>query len=210
MTTSALFQGLILGLGMIIPIGAQNSYILSQGIKRNHHFLAATICMLCDVLLIGLGIFGGGKLIASSEWLMLLIGWGGVTFLVVYAVLSFKSVWRNQYLVTTHIAAAKSRKTIIGTTFAVTLLNPHVYLDTVMILGSVGGTFDGNEKWAFAIGTMLASILWFYTIAFGAAKLAPWLGTPKVQRVIDALVGTIMLFIAYSVFNTLSIIPIIE
>ena len=149
MATSALFQGLILGLGMIIPIGAQNSYILSQGIKRNHHFLAATICMLCDVLLIGLGIFGGGKLIASSEWLMLLIGWGGVTFLVVYAVMSFKNVWRNQYQVATHIAAANSRKKIIGTTFAVTLLNPHVYLDTVMILGSVGGTFDGNEKWAY-------------------------------------------------------------
>ncbi|GGP83267.1 LysE/ArgO family amino acid transporter [Shewanella ulleungensis] len=203
MTTSALFQGLILGLGMIIPIGAQNSYILSQGIKRNHHFLAATICMLCDVLLIGLGIFGGGKLIASSEWLMLLIGWGGVSFLVVYAAISFKSVWINQYSVATHITATTSRKKIIGTTFAVTLLNPHVYLDTVMILGSVGGTFDGNEKWAFAIGTMLASILWFYTIAFGAAKLAPWLGTPNVQRLIDSLVGVIMLIVAYSLLTTL-------
>lgn len=203
MATSALFQGLILGLGMIIPIGAQNSYILSQGIKRNHHFLAATICMLCDVLLIGLGIFGGGKLIASSDWLMLIIGWGGVSFLVVYAMMSFKNVITNQYTITSHVAAANSRKKIIGTTFAVTLLNPHVYLDTVMILGSVGGTFEGNEKWAFAMGTMLASILWFYTIAFGAAKLAPWLGTPNVQRLIDSLVGTIMLIVAYSLLTTL-------
>jgi L-lysine exporter family protein LysE/ArgO len=120
---------------------------------------------------------------------------------------SFKNVLRNQYQIATHITAANSRKKIIGTTFSVTLLNPHVYLDTVMILGSVGDTFDGNEKWAFAIDTILASVLRFYTIALGAAKLAPWLGAPKVQRVIDVLVGTIMLFIAYSVFNTLLIIP---
>lgn len=203
MVTSALLQGLILGAGMIIPIGAQNSYLLSQGIKRNHHILAATICMFCDVILIGLGIFGGGKLIASSKWLMLIIGWGGICFLIVYAAISLRNVWRNQYQVTTHEAAANSRKHIIGTTLAVTLLNPHVYLDTVMILGSVGGMFEGNERWAFAIGTVLASVLWFYSLAFGAAKLAPWLGKPKIQRVIDALVGAIMLFIAYSVFNTL-------
>ena len=203
MATSALFQGLILGLGMIIPIGAQNSYILSQGIKRNHHFLAATICMLCDVLLIGLGIFGGGKLIASSEWLMLLIGWGGVTFLVVYAVMSFKNVWRNQYQVATHIAAANSRKKIIGTTFAVTLLNPHVYLDTVMILGSVGGKFQGNERIAFAVGTMLASIIWFYSLAGAAAKMSPWLSQAKVKRTIDIVVGLIMCAIALSLFNNL-------
>ncbi|WP_445777675.1 LysE/ArgO family amino acid transporter [Shewanella sp.] len=203
MTTSALFQGLVLGLGMIIPIGAQNSYLLSQGIKRNHHFLAATICMLCDVLLIGIGIFGGGKLIASSEWLMLFIGWGGVSFLVVYALVSFKSVYANQYTVTTHVATANSRKKIIGTTFAVTLLNPHVYLDTVMILGSVGGTFAGNEKLAFAIGTVLASVLWFYSLAFGAAKLAPLLGKPQIQRVVDALVGAIMLLVAYALLMTL-------
>lgn len=203
MAISALFQGLILGAGMIIPIGAQNSYVLSQGIRRNHHFLAATICMVCDVLLIGLGIFGGGKLIASHELLMLAIGWGGVLFLAVYAAMSFKSVYQNNYQNTTHEAAANSRNKIIGTTFAVTLLNPHVYLDTVMILGSVGGTFEGNEKLAFAFGTMLASVLWFYSLAMGAAKLAPWLGTPKTQRIIDGLVGTIMLVVAYSVFTTL-------
>jgi L-lysine exporter family protein LysE/ArgO len=205
MAASALLQGLILGAGMIIPIGAQNSYILSQGIKRNHHILAATICMVCDVALIALGIFGGGKLIASHEWLMLSIGWGGVLFLSAYAIFSFKQVWQNTYQVAVNATALNSRKKIIGATFAVTLLNPHVYLDTVMILGSVGGKFDGNEKLAFALGTMLASILWFYSLAFGAAKMAPWLGAPKVQRIIDALVGIIMLVIAYSLFSSLKI-----
>lgn len=203
MITSALLHGLILGAGMIIPIGAQNSYILSQGIKRNHHILAATICMVCDVLLIALGIFGGGKLIASHEWLMFSIGWGGVLFLSTYAALSFKNVWLNTYKEATNTKNLNSRKKIIGATFAVTLLNPHVYLDTVMILGSVGGTFDGNEKLAFALGTMLASILWFYSLAFGAAKMAPFLGNPTVQRVVDIIVGLIMLLIAYSLMNTL-------
>lgn len=205
MTLSALFQGLVLGAGMIIPIGAQNSFVLSQGIKRNHHIMAATICMICDVTLIALGIFGGGKLIASNEYLMLAIGWGGVLFLLTYAGLSFKQVWQNRYQTASLEKATNQRKKIIGTTFAVTLLNPHVYLDTVMILGSVGGTFEGHEKYAFAIGTMLASIIWFYSLAMGAAKMAPWLGQPKVQRIIDGVVGLIMIFIAYSVFSTLLI-----
>ncbi|WP_286265157.1 LysE/ArgO family amino acid transporter [Thalassotalea atypica] len=203
MSFTAMLQGLILGAGMIIPIGAQNSYVLSQGIKRNHHILAATICMVCDVILIGLGIFGGGKLIASHEYLMLAIGWGGILFLTVYASIAFKNAWQNQYQQAGQLKAANNRKKIIGTTLAVTLLNPHVYLDTVMILGSVGGTFDGNERLAFAIGTMLASILWFYSLALSAAKMAPWLGHPKVQRGIDILVGLIMVLVAYSVFNTL-------
>lgn len=203
MTVSALFQGFILGAGMIIPLGTQNSYVLSQGIKRQHHLLTASICMLCDVLLIALGIFGGGKLIASNEYLMLIIGWGGVLFLTVYALLSFKQVYQNRYRLATEVTATNNRKKIIGTTLAVTLLNPHVYLDTVMILGSVGGAFVGSEKLAFAIGTMLASIIWFYSLAVGAARLAPWLGAPKGQRLIDALVGLIMLVLAYSVFTTL-------
>jgi len=200
---SALFQGLVLGAGMIIPIGAQNSYVLSQGIKRHHHFLAATICMVCDVSLIGLGIFGGGKLIASNEWLMLLISWGGILFLLAYGGMAFKNAFINQYQLPGQVKALGSRNAVIGTTLAVTLLNPHVYLDTVMILGSVGGTFDGNEKLAFAIGTMLASILWFYSLAGSASKLAPWLGQPKVQRGIDIVVGLIMYAVAYSVFNAI-------
>lgn len=203
MATSSFFHGMILGAGMIIPIGAQNSYILSQGIKRNHHILAATICMVCDVALIALGILGGAKLIESHDWLMLSIGWGGVLFLSAYAMFSFKQVWKNTYQVAVNTTAFNSRRKIIGATFAVTLLNPHVYLDTMMILGSVGGKFDGNEKLAFALGTMLASTLWFYSLAFGAAKMAPWLSAPKVQRVIDALVGLIMLVIAHSLFSTL-------
>jgi len=203
MAVSALFQGLVLGLSMIIPIGAQNSYVLSQGIKRNHHFLTATICMLCDVLLIALGIFGGGQLIASNDLLMLVIGWGGTIFLVTYAGLAFKNVWLNRYQSPDQVETLNNKKAVVATALAVTLLNPHVYLDTVMILGSVGGAFVGNEKVYFAIGTVMASIIWFYSLASGAAKLAPWLGRPKVQRGIDLFIGLVMCFVAYTVSTSL-------
>jgi len=202
---SPLLQGLFIGASMIIPIGAQNSHILNHGIKRNHHFLAATICMLCDVVLIALGVFGGAKLIASSPSLVTIISWGGICFLLAYASLSFRQAWLNNYQQAHELAAGINKKPwlVVASTLAVTLLNPHVYLDTVMILGSVGGQFDGNEKIAFAMGTMLASILWFYSLAGAAAKMSPWLNQAKVKRAIDLLVGLIMCAIAFSLFNTL-------
>jgi L-lysine exporter family protein LysE/ArgO len=203
---SPLFQGLFLGASMIIPIGAQNSHVLNHGIKRQHHFLAATICMVCDVALIALGVFGGAKLIASSPSLVTVISWGGIIFLLSYAGLSFRQAWLNRYQLKQVLSQDKSTKgklVVIASTLAVTLLNPHVYLDTVMILGSVGGQFAGNEKIAFAVGTMLASILWFYSLAGAAAKLSPWLNQAKVKRSIDIVVGLIMCAIALSLFNSL-------
>lgn len=202
---SPLLQGLFLGASMIIPLGAQNSHVLNHGIKRNHHFLAATICMLCDVILIALGVFGGAKLIASSPNLVTIISWGGILFLCGYASLSFSQAWLNNYEKCQKTASAANKKPwlVIISTLAVTLLNPHVYLDTVMILGSVGGQFQGNEKIAFALGTMLASMLWFYSLAGAAAKMSPWLNQAKIKRVIDIVVGLIMCAIAWSLFNNL-------
>lgn len=203
--TSALFSGLFLGASMIIPLGVQNSYVLSQGIKKNHHFLTATICMVCDVVLIALGIFGGGELISSSNIMKLVMGWGGIIFLTTYSSISFIKAWKNQYGDPESVSALSSRKAVVGTTLAVTLLNPHVYLDTVMILGSVGGTFAEQEKLFFALGTILASILWFYSLAGGAAKLAPWLAKPKAQRLIDIFIGSIMLFVTFKLFTSLNL-----
>lgn len=202
---SPLLQGLFLGGSMIIPLGAQNSHVLNHGIKKNHHFLAASICMLCDVVLIALGVFGGAKLIATSPTLVTVISWGGILFLCGYAGLSFRQAWLNNYNSAQEKAEKNHKKPwlVIASTLAVTLLNPHVYLDTVLILGSVGGQFEGNEKIAFALGTMLASMLWFYSLAGAAAKMSPWLNQAKVKRVIDTLVGLIMCAIAGSLFNSL-------
>jgi L-lysine exporter family protein LysE/ArgO len=199
---SPLFQGLFIGASMIIPIGAQNSHVLSHGIKRNHHYLAATICMLCDMILIGIGVFGGAKLLSTSPLLVKIITVGGILFLLSYAALSFKSAWKNTYHLHVSQVNKKKKAAVITTTLAVTLLNPHVYLDTVMILGSVGGQFEGHEKIAFAVGTMLASVLWFYSLAGAASKISPWLSKPKTQRIIDCVVGLIMCLIAYSLFRS--------
>lgn len=202
---SPLFQGLFLGASMIIPIGAQNSHVLNHGIKKNHHFLAATICMFCDVTLIGLGVFGGAKLISTSPSLVAVISWGGIIFLFSYAGLSFRQAWLNNYQGNRENIEKTIKRPwlVIASTLAVTLLNPHVYLDTVMILGSVGGQFEGDEKLAFAIGTMLASIIWFYSLAGAAAKMSPWLSQGKVKRSIDIIVGLIMCAIALSLFNNI-------
>lgn len=202
---SPLFQGLFLGASMIIPIGAQNSHVLNHGIKKNHHFLAATICMFCDVTLIGLGVFGGAKLISASPSLVAVISWGGIIFLFSYAGLSFRQAWLNNYQGNRENIEKTIKRPwlVIASTLAVTLLNPHVYLDTVMILGSVGGQFEGDEKLAFAIGTMLASIIWFYSLAGAAAKMSPWLSQGKVKRSIDIIVGLIMCAIALSLFNNI-------
>ncbi|UUO25506.1 amino acid transporter [Colwellia sp. M166] len=202
---SPLLQGLFLGAGMIIPIGAQNAHVLNHAIKRHHHFLAASICMFCDVVLIALGVFGGAKLIATSPTLVTVISWGGITFLLAYASLSFRQVWQNNYDSNQQASSALDKKPwlVIVSTLSVTLLNPHVYLDTVMILGSVGGQFQGNERIAFAVGTMLASIIWFYSLAGAAAKMSPWLNQAKVKRAIDIVVGLIMCAIALSLFSSL-------
>lgn len=202
---SPLFQGLFLGASMIIPIGAQNSHVLNHGIKKNHHFLAATICMFCDVALIGLGVFGGAKLISASPSLVAVISWGGIIFLFSYAGLSFRQAWLNNYQGNRENIEITIKRPwlVIASTLAVTLLNPHVYLDTVMILGSVGGQFEGDEKLAFAIGTMLASIIWFYSLAGAAAKMSPWLSQGKVKRSIDIIVGLIMCTIALSLFSNI-------
>ena len=205
MIFSAMIQGIVLGLGMIIPIGAQNAYVLGRGINRNHHLLAATICIVFDIALITAGIFGASALISSNEYLMLFITWGGILFLFTYGVLSFKASFQNNYQKMVTESLFKSRKVVIATIFAVSLLNPHVYLDTVVILGSVGGQFEGQDKLSFAAGTMLASIIWFYSLALGAAKMGPFLSQPKILRGIDFVVGCIMWAITFSLYqHTLS------
>ncbi|NQZ50011.1 MAG: amino acid transporter [Moritella sp.] len=200
---TATIQGLLLGGSMIIPIGAQNAYILNQGIKRNHHFLTASICILCDALLISAGVFGAGSLLALNPDLLQIITWGGIVFLSVYGAMSFRSAWQYQYGKTELDGTHKSRKMVVMATLAVTLLNPHVYLDTVVVLGSVGNQFSGDNRLAFAAGTILASTLWFYGLAFSAAKFSNWLNRPKVQRIIDITVGGIMWVIASSLYRNL-------
>ncbi|MDE1465296.1 LysE/ArgO family amino acid transporter [Spartinivicinus sp. A2-2] len=183
---------------MIIPIGAQNAFVISQGIKRNYHLLAASICLLCDIGLIALGVFGSSGFVSEDDFLYQALTWGGAIFLLIYGTISLKKVIQP---VANNMELSRdsnnlSLKLVIISALAVTLLNPHVYLDTVMILGGASLKYTGDEKIMFAIGCMLASVVWFYFLAILAARLAPWLLNQKVQKGIDFVIGVVMWFIA--------------
>ncbi|KGJ89462.1 LysE/ArgO family amino acid transporter [Thalassotalea sp. ND16A] len=200
MSLVPIFKGFVIGAGLIIPIGVQNSYILSQSIKRNHHLLAATICILCDFILMSLGVFGGGALINSNSMLAELITWGGIIFLTVYGLIFFKQFYLANNDDMLKEIKPSTRKAVIFTTLAVTLLNPHAYLDTVVIIGSISGKFADADKLAFLFGTLLASIAWFYALSLGAARMSPWLSQRKVQRGINLIVAILMWTIAWFLF----------
>ncbi|OAJ95297.1 LysE/ArgO family amino acid transporter [Vibrio bivalvicida] len=189
-------QGFGLGASMIIPIGAQNAYVLNQGIKRHHHLTTATICSVLDIVFISLGIFGGGALLSKNETLLMLVTLGGIAFLAVYGSLSLRSAFATQEEETQLNQTLRGKRAVILGALAVTVLNPHLYLDTVVILGSIGGQFEGQDRVAFAIGTMMASLVWFFSLSIGAAKLGPTLSQPRVKQGIDIAVAIMMYVIA--------------
>ncbi|MCR9422764.1 LysE/ArgO family amino acid transporter [Vibrio sp. RM-69-4] len=201
-----LLQGFGLGATMIIPIGAQNAYVLNQGIKRNHHLTTATICSLLDVIFISLGIFGGGALLSSNEILLTSVTLGGVAFLSFYGFISLRSAFTSTSTNESDgEVIARGKRTVILGALAVTVLNPHLYLDTVVILGSIGGQFEGHDRIAFALGTMMASFVWFYSLSIGAAKLGPTLSKPNVKKGIDMAVAIMMFSIAFILAKGLAI-----
>ncbi|NRF27641.1 amino acid transporter [Vibrio coralliilyticus] len=199
-----LLQGFGLGASMIIPIGAQNAYVLNQGIKRNHHLTTATICSVLDVIFISLGIFGGGAVLSQNETLLTVVTLGGIAFLTFYGLLSVKSAMQtNRASESKRQVVERGRRAVILGALAVTVLNPHLYLDTVVILGSIGGQFEGQDRISFALGTIMASFVWFYTLSIGAAKLGPTLSRPRVKQGIDIVVAIMMFTIALMLINEL-------
>nr|WP_217273805.1 LysE/ArgO family amino acid transporter [Vibrio coralliilyticus] len=189
---------------MIIPIGAQNAYVLNQGIKRNHHLTTATICSVLDVIFISLGIFGGGAVLSQNEPLLTVVTLGGIAFLTFYGLLSVKSAMQtNKASESKRQVVERGRRAVILGALAVTVLNPHLYLDTVVILGSIGGQFEGQDRISFALGTIMASFVWFYTLSIGAAKLGPTLSRPRVKQGIDIVVAIMMFTIALMLINEL-------
>lgn len=194
-------QGFAIGASMIIPIGAQNAYLLNQGIKRNHHLTVATICMLCDCFLILLGVYGGGQLLATNPIMMTLITWAGIVFLAIYGGMSFRAMVKPKIVVSDLASNKSSLRIVVLGTLAVTILNPHVYLDTMVILGSVGSQFKGQAQLYFVIGCFIASLTWFYSLALTASKLSSVLARPKTQQLINFIVGIIMWCIAFALFR---------
>ncbi|MGF6437079.1 arginine exporter ArgO [Kosakonia cowanii] len=186
----------MLGAALILPLGPQNAFVLNQGIRRQYHLMTALLCTLSDVALICAGVFGGSALLMQSPWLLALVTWGGVLFLLWYGFGALKTAFSPDIDLENADALRQGRGQIIATMLAVTWLNPHVYLDTFVVLGSLGGQLAEMPKRWFALGTISASFLWFFSLALLAAWLAPRLRTATAQRVINILVGLVMWFIA--------------
>ncbi|MBU8850178.1 MAG: LysE/ArgO family amino acid transporter, partial [Desulfobacterales bacterium] len=191
-----------IGSGLIIAIGAQNAFVLSHGVRKNHYIIIPLICAVCDALLIILGVTGMGTLIASNKSLSLVAGIGGAVFLFIYGIRSFRSAIRGGSLAANQ-KDESSLKAAILTTLAVTLLNPHVYLDTVILLGSISSQFQQPGHIFFGAGAVTASFVWFFSLSLGGRMLAPLFTKESSWRILDTLVGITMWVIALSILKGL-------
>ena len=189
-------QGFFLTAGLIIAIGAQNAFILSNVVRRNHPLLIVTLCSLGDLLLISLGLAGVGSLVAAHPWLTRYTAWGGALFLACYGALALRSALRGSDGLQTENAPTAARRTLILSTLAVTFLNPHAYLDTVVLIGGIGGRFPLDQRLVFGAGAVSASILWFFTLGLGGPYLAPLFRRRSAWRLLDGLVCLMMWGIA--------------
>ncbi|MCT1722447.1 MULTISPECIES: LysE/ArgO family amino acid transporter [Kocuria] len=192
--TSAFLPGLVTGLALIVAIGAQNAFVLRQGIRREHLGVVVGICIVSDIFLIGLGTAGIGFLIDRVPWLLNLFRWAGVVYLLVFAVTSFRSALKPQAMDVSGDDAGSLRRVVLAT-LAFTWLNPHAYLDAVLILGNLANQ-HGEQRWIFAGGAFAGSVIWFTALGAGARALSHVLNTPLTWRIVDALVGVVMVFIA--------------
>ena len=198
---SAGFEGALISLSLIVAIGAQNAFIIRQGLSDRHVFLVCTICAFSDATLISLGVFGFGEIISNSDNLSELIRWFAISFLIIYSIMRFKAAYDGNALDIDDGKNFVSAKKTAIITLGFTWLNPHVYLDTTVLLGTASLQFQGDEKIAFAIGAMMSSFLFFYSLGFGARRLAPLLKTEKVWKIIDVVIGIIMIWIAWSIYT---------
>lgn len=190
---SAALTGLLTGLSLIIVIGVQNALVLRQGLRREHVGVVVAVCALSDLLLIAAGTGGMGAIAQANPVALKVLSWVGAAYLLWCAYGSFRSAAKPQTM--EEGALPRSRGSVLTTVLAVTWLNPHVYLDTVVMLGSVAAS-HGALKWAFACGAGMASVIWFAAIGFGAKALSGPLGRPSVWKAVDIVTGLVMIVVA--------------
>jgi L-lysine exporter family protein LysE/ArgO len=196
---STYLSGLGLGAGLIMAIGAQNLHVLRTGLRREHVGLTVLACIVVDATLIALGVAGMGAAVQASPLLLSLARWGGAAFLRWYGLRSWRAVFASGAL---KVEADRARSTTgqaLTSVLVLSLLNPHVYLDTVVLLGAIGGSFPPAHRPWFAAGAMCASAIWFSALGFGATRLSGLFARPVAWKWIDALAGTTMLALSASV-----------
>lgn len=194
MFTSAL-AGFAASAVLIIAIGAQNAFVLRQGLRREHVLAVVAVCALSDLVLILAGIGGLGAVVLARPSAVSVIRWVGAAFLITYAIMAARRAWRPARLTPAERAPATLDATVL-TCLALTYLNPHVYLDTVLLLGSLAQRHP--HRWIFGLGAAAASLLWFTALGWGAHRLAPLLARPAAWRVLDGLIALAMLGVAAS------------
>jgi len=185
-------HGFMVTAGLILAIGAQNAYLLKLGLTRQHVLPSVLICIASDALLIGLGIAGMGRIIDQWPQVLWIATWGGAAFLAWYAFNSLRAAFARRSLAIKEGFEPISLRTAITMVLAFTYLNPHVYLDTMVLIGSLGGRLPHTERLAFWVGCVGASTVWFISLGFGARWLSPLFANPRSWRVLDALIGLSM------------------
>lgn len=185
-------QGLFLSLGLIVAIGAQNAFVLRQGLRREHVGSVVAFCAVADAVLITAGVFGMAQALGDRPMLARGLALGGAAFLAVYGWRALQRARQISALDVTASGQTLSRGAALAQAAAFTLLNPHVYLDTVLLVGSIGAQQPASLQAWFAAGASAASLLWFSALGFGARWLAPWFARPRAWQLLDALIGLTM------------------
>jgi L-lysine exporter family protein LysE/ArgO len=192
---SAGIEGFLLGAGLIVAIGAQNAFVLRQGLVRRHVFAVAATCALSDAVLIAAGVGGLGLLIRQAPSVLIGVTVAGAAFLFAYGVIAFRRALHPGRLESSGAAEASLAATL-ATCLALTFLNPHVYLDTIVLIGALSARYAGAAVGAFAVGATLASVVWFFGLAYGARLAEPLFARPRAWQILDVLIGLIMWTIA--------------
>ncbi|CUH45779.1 LysE/ArgO family amino acid transporter [Ruegeria atlantica] len=192
--STSLIAGFVLGFSLILAIGAQNAFVLRQGLRREHVFPLCLTCAVSDAILIAAGVAGFGTLAHALPWFETVMRYGGAIFLIWYGLRSLNSAWRGGAVMEIGEAKRVSLKSVLLTVLAFTWLNPHVYLDTVVLIGSISAQYD--DRLAFALGAMMSSFVFFFSLGYGAGMLSPIFARPRAWQVLDCIIGVVMLAIA--------------
>lgn len=192
----ALLSGFILSISLIMAIGSQNAFVLRQGLRGQYVLPLVLTCALSDAILISAGVAGFGALVLAAPWIVTLTKWGGAAFLFVYGALNFRSALKGGGTLDAAETGASGLWVAVGTCLLLTWANPHVYLDTVVLLGGLSAQYA--PAWAFAVGASLGSLVFFFALGFGASLLRPFFASARAWQVLDVIVGLTMWLIAIS------------
>lgn len=196
--------GFTVCLSLIITIGVQNTYVLRQAVRGQHVRACVAWCVASDAILIGLGVAGMAQLLSNQPRVALWLGWGGVLFLLAYGCFALWRMWMAPdagVVAEPADIAPRGWLGVLSALAVITLLNPHVYLDTVVLVGSIGARQEGNLKWIFVLGAACASLVWFALLSFAAQRMRRIFAQPKAWRVLDGITGVMMLMLAYWVWQ---------